>query len=122
MLVHTSSSRVSIPIWASLFRKEVVDSLLVLLQKRKGNGEARRRRIASGELAMVWVAVWRMVPERSMSNALMAGRWVMIPRNAKGTARRAEQRYFLSYLSDGEGLVADCGTKESSAAAWRFEE
>jgi len=79
MLVHTSSSRVSIPIWASLLRKEVVDSLLVLLQKRKGNGEARRRRTASGELAMVWVAVWT-VPERSMSNALMAGRWVMISR------------------------------------------
>lgn len=73
MLVHTSSSSVSIPILVSLFRNEAVDSLLVLLQKRNGNEEARRRRIASGDLAIGWVAVW-IVPERSTSSALIAGR------------------------------------------------
>ena len=100
MLVHTSSSRVSIPICASLFRREVVDSLLVLLQKRKGNGDdARRRRIASGELAMGSVAVWMMVPEISMSNALMAGRWVMVSSGAtkrEGGVERSTARSVLS--------------------------
>lgn len=101
MLVHTSSSRVSIPICVSLFRREVVDSLLVLLQKRKGNGDddARRRRIASGELAMGSVAVWMMVPEISMSNALMAGRWVMVSSGAtkrEGGVERSTARSVLS--------------------------
>jgi hypothetical protein len=52
ILVHTSLSLVSIPIFASFSRTSVVDSLLVLLQKRNGMDEARRRCIAWGDLAI----------------------------------------------------------------------
>src|ERR1700679_434138 len=52
ILVHTSLSLVSIPILASFSRNAVVDSLLVLLQKRKGTDEARSRCTAWGDLAI----------------------------------------------------------------------
>ena len=83
-LVHTSSSRVCIPILASLSRNEAVDSLLVLLQKRKGNDEARMRCIACGAMETGWVSMW-IVPERSISSALMTGRFNMICGSAMGT-------------------------------------
>lgn len=85
ILVHTSLSRVCIPILASLFRNEAVDSLLVLLQKRKGIDEARMRCIACGAIAIGWVSMWT-VPERSISSALMAGRFVMVCENESAMA------------------------------------
>lgn len=65
------------PMLASCLRNADVDSLLVLLQKRKGIDEDRRRCIACGDMAIGCVAVWT-VPERSMRSALITGRWAMM--------------------------------------------